>query len=38
MMPLLIGAPFWALVIGFAVSRVLEKDEFKTLAADQDEL
>ena len=37
-MPLLIGAPFWALVTGFAVSWVLDKDDFKTLAADQDEL
>jgi len=31
-----IGAPFWGLVIGYAVSWMLEKDDFKKLAAEQD--
>jgi len=29
-----IGAPFWALVIGFAVSWALERDHFRALAAE----
>jgi benzoate membrane transport protein len=29
-----IGAPFWALVFGFAVSWALERDDFRELAAD----
>jgi benzoate membrane transport protein len=29
-----IGAPFWAMVIGFAVSWALERGDFRTLAAE----
>jgi benzoate membrane transport protein len=32
-----IGAPFWGLVIGYAVSWALEKDDFRTLAAGKDD-
>jgi benzoate membrane transport protein len=30
-----IGAPFWAILIGFAVSCLLEREDFATLAADK---
>lgn len=29
-----IGAPFWGLIIGFAISWILEREDFRTLRAD----
>ncbi len=32
-----VGAPFWGLVFGFALAWLIERDDFRALAADRDE-